>query len=62
MAGKADERVRPTQKLSTAVTYKLSTCGISKVKGAAPKIEAHITYLNEQVDLRSLHADSEFLY
>ena len=43
MAGKAEESINPTQKLSTIVQARLA-CGINKLNGAAPKIEAQITY------------------
>ena len=43
MAGKAEESINPTQKLRIIVHSRLA-CGISKLNGAAPKIEAQITY------------------
>ena len=43
MAGKAEESINPTQKLRIIVHSRLAW-GISKLNGAAPKIEAQITY------------------
>ena len=39
MAGKAEESINPTQKLRIIVHSRLA-CGISKLNGAAPKIDA----------------------
>ena len=44
MAGKAEESINPTQKLRILAHSRLA-CGISNLNGAAPKIEAQITYL-----------------
>ena len=44
MAGKADDRMNPEQKLITTVAAS-PTCGIARLNGAVPAIDSRITYL-----------------
>ena len=44
IAGKADESIKPTQKLRIIV-HTSPACGINKLKGAVPRIDPQITYL-----------------